>query len=539
MYIGRMITSVTSRFGVISRKASMRLATETGKKLVDRSQQLGRSLKAEEIQEVFAETLPKRCRPQILGTKQEVISLMERNGASKEAATEFANSPYVGAACLSNGVKKSPIYIPQSLEQAQQGLSNSLIAHELEHALERNNRIKGIFGRKFFMPLFKKKLQSPKTQELIEFVQNGSIKYQVPEMQLKNNLAIRRTDKIEVINQPATRAGVIENSGLSEQRYTSRLRSLLRRYVNGKHEQSENLRIMNSFKNVLDAEIPAYSVQGEVLKYAQNISNSQMVSPTGVSIMYKDAKKLINQERLLYLKNKLLGRLKSTPAVYQSEKDIYKLVSNPEDKKLLEQMLKQMRLPQKQELFEIMKKDKTSINRISKFINETSISRTSPYLDELYVISAIKPEVLENPNFIKIANMVENGRPLYDSWELRKISELSSENVEKLTQMLGEKTQSGLFKYANLARDIEHPQLETLKKITEIEVNGKLPYRFATSEIGKLPPKDIDEILIKAQEAQKDGLDVERLIAQKLRESETRNGNFGLVKASRTTNVKF
>ena len=52
--LGIAITNLTSKFGVLSRKVSVRLATETGEKALERSRQLGRKLNKEEVEQVFA-----------------------------------------------------------------------------------------------------------------------------------------------------------------------------------------------------------------------------------------------------------------------------------------------------------------------------------------------------------------------------------------------------------------------------------------------------------------------------------------------------
>ena len=55
--IGLAITALTSKVGILSRKASIRLATETGEKVLARKGELGRNLNVEEIEQVFAEVL--------------------------------------------------------------------------------------------------------------------------------------------------------------------------------------------------------------------------------------------------------------------------------------------------------------------------------------------------------------------------------------------------------------------------------------------------------------------------------------------------
>ena len=78
--LGMALTKLTSRFGVLSKKACVRLATETGYKLVDTTKQIGRPLNIKEIESVFAETLPKKCRPQIITKTEDVADILKNRG---------------------------------------------------------------------------------------------------------------------------------------------------------------------------------------------------------------------------------------------------------------------------------------------------------------------------------------------------------------------------------------------------------------------------------------------------------------------------
>ena len=134
--IGFAITKLTSQFGLLSRKASIRLATETGKKLVDKTNQVGRALNKSEIEDVFVETLPKRCRPKILTEKAEVKEQFRKLGMSDEMAEIQMENAAAGA--IPNGMGKRSIYLPLQEMEAE---IPSLSAHELEHALESNNTL--------------------------------------------------------------------------------------------------------------------------------------------------------------------------------------------------------------------------------------------------------------------------------------------------------------------------------------------------------------------------------------------------------------
>ena len=86
--LGIALTNLTSKAGILSRKACMRYAEETGKKLVDKSRELGRNLNQTEVEQVFAEHLPKRCIPKILSTQEQAAKCLVNTGFSEETAME-------------------------------------------------------------------------------------------------------------------------------------------------------------------------------------------------------------------------------------------------------------------------------------------------------------------------------------------------------------------------------------------------------------------------------------------------------------------
>ena len=115
MNIGVAITELTSRVGLLSRKASMRLAKETGIKLVDKTREVGRALNKGEIEEVFAQNLPKRCKPTLVTTPEEGVPFMVNTGYTREEALKQLGQPGLGAANIPNGTAKRPIYVPMDL----------------------------------------------------------------------------------------------------------------------------------------------------------------------------------------------------------------------------------------------------------------------------------------------------------------------------------------------------------------------------------------------------------------------------------------
>ena len=148
---GLAITNLTSKFGILSRKACIRIATETGKKVADKSKEVGRMVNKEEIEQIFAQTVPKRCRPKLLTTNEEAIDVFRRTGHTEEEINGYMHLPFA-AAVLENGTRRYPMWIPFERLKTEipelQMFMSSTVGHELEHALEKNNRIVDIFRRK-------------------------------------------------------------------------------------------------------------------------------------------------------------------------------------------------------------------------------------------------------------------------------------------------------------------------------------------------------------------------------------------------------
>ena len=155
MSIGKLVTKCISKFGLCSRKAAVRLATETGQALVDKSVKLGRDLTTKEVESVFKQTLPKKLRPKIITSAEE--GTKEWANRSKMTLKESEELVSNAAGCVfMAGSKKSPMLInsvdiplfnPSSIDKC------ALYAHELEHALEYNCRPIKILKRKILDPL--------------------------------------------------------------------------------------------------------------------------------------------------------------------------------------------------------------------------------------------------------------------------------------------------------------------------------------------------------------------------------------------------
>lgn len=411
------IANLSARMGIISRKKAMQLATETGKKLVDKSNELGRIINKQEIEEVFRQTLPKRCRPEIVTTKEEVFEVLSKSGLTKEQITEFINIPYAAAACLSNGRKKCPIWIPFEkigTIEALRPYINSFITHELEHALEKNNRIPQIISRKlsgvvkFFGKLFNKDFMQKnfdREMALHNFEQN-----------IQEALACCLDRKLGGFVCESTVDGI--NNYLKTktgETLIEKLRSIVRRdYAGAENKGSEVNKRLKWLKYLMEIERPAYFVQGEIERYSGLVVGNHSINE-GISRGYEMAIDIASQERRGYWKNKLLGNLKK-PNVYSDDSDLFKYANTKKQKQILEKMLGSLDLNQKRGLIKLLychENEPEAVEIVSKFIEKTTQNGKNLFLENPNKLKSIKTEKLLNPIFIKIAKLansdVKNG----------------------------------------------------------------------------------------------------------------------------------
>ena len=240
--VGRLITAVVTKFGFCSQKAAVRIATETGMKMIDESRRLGRNLNTSEVESIFKANVPRGIRPKILTSQEETAKQMIERGMSEEKAREFIANENVLGCALTMGRKKAPIFVKTDapiLEQIEQvggdsaAFSVSTITHELEHALEYNGRLSKTLQRRFIYPI---KLAFKKDKKAyIDGLNAENLKFQIA---MQEHLPSVPEQEFE-----ATARGMIENLSKGS-------RKLLKLY-----------------KNSLKLEIPAYTAGSNVEKY--------------------------------------------------------------------------------------------------------------------------------------------------------------------------------------------------------------------------------------------------------------------------------
>ena len=291
--IGFAITNITSKFGLISTKAAKRLATEAGKKLVDRTNELGRELNEADIKEVFEKTLPKCCRPRVIGNEEQLNKFLTRNyGKSlaqdigediKEAVAEYCPSVFV----------RGPIWLPVKDIVSNKHFVPAVTAHELFHALEGNNTYYGLLKRKVWLPY-----------KVLRSIYRNLMK--IPDY--SNNFEHTVFDEV-YCKMTETSATEFAKAVLNGE-YENRIRSVIRKVIDPRSNNTSRYDYINSRVLQIKPEIGAYDVGAQVERYGLKIGDSEVSIQEARSIFCQEVKRILKEEEELFLKNKLSGRLK-------------------------------------------------------------------------------------------------------------------------------------------------------------------------------------------------------------------------------------
>ena len=544
---GLAITNFTSRFGVLSRKACIRLATETGEKVLAKKGELGRNLNKEEIEQVFSEILPKACRPKVITKDSEVYECLRRCGYSDEQiAVQLQNVEKNGmaAANVSNGTKKYAYWVPYErhekiqdprLKQYIETTFPAFIGHEMEHSLEKNCRFTDILRRKTLKirtaiyKLFDKNYMEKLSQRQIA----------VHDYEGQMQLAIAPTLEMDkstgniIAKCKATVKDISEllkkGTGVSMEENMQKL--IRENYASAGHKGTENDKRFRLLRYWMDMERPAYEVTGQIERKIYGLKEGVYAPDEVIAKGYEASIDIAKQERKTYWKNKLLGRLKK-PNIYLSDKDILKHASNKEEKQILTDMIKDMSVEQKKSFIKVLSSfegQPNAIKNLSQFLQETK-GNGNFLLNSLHKLEGINPEVLSNPDFIKIAKVTDNaGLPIYD-YTIKEIAAAKPESIKKFAEIadrnyIEELDVNGMnikkqnYIYDFLAMFIDNPHFEEFKAFSEIKVDGKTPYKDILKGLTYLPEERIKANLELAQSSAKEGKSVFQEICKEIEEA--------------------
>ena len=463
MSFGFFIRGLT---GLASKKQCIKMATNTGKELVDLMQSTGRNLTKADIDSVFERTLPKGFAPKVLTEREDLIPYFIKQGMSEETARAYANHPNIGAATIFDGSKKSVLFLPL-LEDGTTPLGReiALYSHELEHALEGSHRLKMVILRKFSETL--RNILKKIKPNYLDDTGNIAMRFHNFEgdIQLANNTAMDYTPRFLDCN--ATKEGILQLNGMDENKYIAQFKDIIRHFADSSSKGSKNRLTFKTYIEKLKLEVSAYKTEGDVQAYASKIGEGQISAATGTSIIYKDTIKLLRKEKWNYIKNLFRGKL-NKPTVYQTDKDLFNLFDNPADKELIKKYITGLNYQHKQNVFNVLSKNPDRLNTYVDFIKavKQAGSRFS-YRAHLCCLENMSDEAMKNPDIIKIAGIGKDV-PEY-AYCLENIAKAKPERIADFAQIAGEQSAGGIYKYHNLVNRLDHPEYETLKKIASIE----------------------------------------------------------------------
>lgn len=368
--IGFAITKLTSQFGLLSRKASIRLATQTGKKLVDKTNQVGRALNKTEIEEVFTETLPKRCRPKLYTTKEELV-----NGTllTDKAADDILEG--TGGLHIPNFKGREKVFI--NIKNKSKEDICDIVSHELEHSLEyKSSAINEHFKALVRLPLMSFKF-------LKTIVMNSKNIKKSDLNNIKDTLKNKVFQGTEIEDKLYLQFGK-KITDLDEET----LRSIIRDKINPSYITTTELDYTSALLR-FDCEVPAYKVGDSIREYMG-------LAPENRHKVYKKIQKLLIEELNIFKENRKRGALVA-PKKKEYYEDFSRLVPNEEDRKFIMNIAQK---PQdKKKIYDALSYFETDVGALRKFLDKNGLTIGK---DVKLSILQLDADVLKRDNIMAI-----------------------------------------------------------------------------------------------------------------------------------------
>ncbi len=541
---GIAVTNLTSKLGILSRKACIRLSMETGEKTLAKKLELGRNPNKEELEQIFAEILPKACRPKIITKDSEVYECLKKCGYSDEqiaAQLQNVEKNVMAAANVSNGTKKYTYWVPyERHEKIQEPLIKqyieatfpAFVGHEMEHSLEKNCRVIDILRRKtlkirtaFFKFFDKNFMEKLSNRQMAVHDYEGQMQIALTPTLKKDETTGNIISKCKATVKDISDLLKNETGANLEENMQKLIR---KNYASAGHKGSENDKRFRLLRYWMDMERPAYEVTGQLERKILGLKDGEYATNEIIAKGYEASIDIAKQERRTYWKNKLLGRLKK-PNIYLSDKDILKHASNKEEKEILTNLIKDMSEEQKKSFIKVLSSfdgKPNAIKTLHQFIEATTVNGKNFWLrsDKL---GEINLELLSNPDFIKIAKITnKDGLPVYE-YVIKDIAATKPENIKKFAEIADKnyieelnvngmniKKQNYIYEY--MVSFLDNPNFNELKSFCEIKVDGKTPYSDLLFGLSKLPTERIKANLELAQQSAKEGKSVFQDICQEI-----------------------
>ena len=123
---------------------------------------------------------------------------------------------------------------------------------------------------------------------------------------------------------------------------------------------------------------------------------------------------------------------------------------------------------------------------------------------------------------MKIAKIIDYERPAY-AYQLEEIAKASPERIKQFAQIADKRVlfegEGEFLLYDGLSQCINSPKFDTLKKLVEIKVGNRYPYKGYPDGINRfMTQEQAEKVLQDALESSKKGINIEKQIGRQIDE---------------------
>ena len=448
---------------ILSQRKCIKLATQVGRELVKISKT--EELNEEKIRKVCSNVL-QGYSPEIITTTRELAACLRNTGINEQEIIKLtASAERAGAAAMTvaNGRKPVKIYIPPEnnvpiqtsnilvlalYAQSKAHLKKiqpACVAHEVEHALEKNFRLSKMLGRYFF------KINKFLTELFCKDVVKKSVECRDRMFIVGNKIQ----DTKSLITKRHSGLSIIEIScdptikGIATAREDGKgkslgkiIRNIIRKnFISAENQAAEAKTRYKSLLHLLNVEIPAYKVAGKIERMIFNPREGAYSNGEIISKIYRIAKHVVEMEYDRFKFNKTYGLLKK-PSLYTDDKDVYSYAAgNKKSKKILSGMIDKMTFHQKNDLVKFLyahQEEPELLSILKQFIEATTTDDKCRFIGNLGIFKHSDAKLLKSPAFVDFANNYTGSRKrMYKI--LKEMSQLNESEWENFLAKFNEK----------------------------------------------------------------------------------------------------
>ena len=175
---------------------------------------------------------------------------------------------------------------------------------------------------------------------------------------------------------------------------------------------------------------------------------------------------VVKREKKLYRKNMIHGRLKPD---YRSEKDLLALAKNEQEAAFMQNFCSKLNEDGKHAMYKYIQIKPDYISCMMRGLK-------TPELKQILSIKTVE------------------GAPVFSKSAQEALVQASPERIKAFAEIAGEMTADGAYKYKHAAQAINHPRFDLIKKIADIEVNGKNPFAECAGSLYLFSAEEVEQI---------------------------------------------